>query len=175
MSEVSAFNLMGWIEENRHLLKPPMLNKPVWRDRDFIVMILAGPIARNDYHVNPYEEFFYQLEGNMTLKVIEDGVPADVPITEGNVFLLPPLIPHSPQRPEAGSIGLVVERTRPTGQMDGFEWYCRKCTILLHRGELQLARFAEDRPPLFDHFYEDISPKGCPECGAPGPLRGTPA
>ena len=88
MTGLASFNLKGWIDGNRHLLKPPMLGKPVWRDRDFIVMILAGPIARNDYHINPYEEFFYQLEGNMTLKVVQDGAIRDIPIAEGNVFLL---------------------------------------------------------------------------------------
>jgi len=127
MAKLASFNLTQWIDEHAHLLKPPVLNQTVWKDSDFIVMIVGGPNVRTDYHVDPYEEFFYQLKGNMVLKTVEDGALRDVPIGEGNVLLLPPHVPHSPQRPEAGSIGLVVERSRPTGVMDAFEWYCGEC------------------------------------------------
>ncbi|MFT5438834.1 MAG: 3-hydroxyanthranilate 3,4-dioxygenase [Alphaproteobacteria bacterium] len=172
MTGIASFNLKGWIDENRHLLKPPMLGKPVWRDHDFIVMILAGPIARNDYHINPHEEFFYQLEGNMTLKVVEDGAIKDIPIPEGNVFLMPPGIPHSPQRPEPGSIGLVVERHRTTGDRDAFEWYCETCCTPVHRCELQLADFVTERDRLFDEYYDGIAKNGvCKGCGEPMPGR----
>lgn len=169
MSKLAAFNLMGWIEDNRHLLKPPMLNKPIWRDGEFIVMILAGPIVRADYHVNPREEFFYQLKGNMTLKVIEDGAPRDVPIDEGGVLLLPPLVPHSPQRPEPGSIGLVVELARRDDEFDGFEWYCVNCAARVHRGELHLQNFQTDRPKLFDAYYGSVAKDNCPNCGHANP------
>ena len=108
----SAFNFKKWIDENRHLLKPPVGNKVVWKDREFIVMAVGGPNARTDFHVNQSEEFFYQLEGNMVLKLIgDDKKIVDMPITAGDIFLLPPNTPHSPQR-EAGSVGLVIERRR---------------------------------------------------------------
>lgn len=169
MTRLAAFNLMQWIEENREMLTPPMLNKPIWRDSHFIVMILAGPIVRADFHVNPREEFFYQLKGNMTLKVVEDGQIRDVPIDEGGVLLLPPLVPHSPQRPEPGSIGLVVEHARDEGEMDGFEWYCAGCGTRVYHGELHLKDFATERPRLFDAYYGDVAKGVCPGCGAPNP------
>lgn len=169
MTALSSFNLMQWIEDNRHLLKPPMLNKPIWRDSDFIVMILAGPILRADFHVNPYEELLYQLEGNMTLKVVEDGRVRDVPVPEGNMLLVPPRLPHSPQRPEPGSIGLVVERSRPGGALDAFEWYCDGCATRLHRGALHLSNFAVDRPKLFGEYDRLFGSAACPTCGAPAP------
>lgn len=171
MAGLASFNLVQWIEDNRDLLKPPMLGKPIWRDRDFTVMILAGPIVRNDYHINPSEEFFYQLKGNMFVKVVEDGIIRDVPVDEGNVMLLPANIPHSPQRPEPGSIGLVVECQRPDGAADAFEWYCESCVTPVHRGELYLKNFTEDRPKLFDHYYNAIAPGDCPNCGTPNPKR----
>lgn len=171
MSQLASFNLMRWIDDNRPLLKPPMLNKPIWRDRDFIVMILAGPILRNDFHVNPYEELFYQLEGDMSLKVVEDGRVRDIPIPQGNIFLLPPRVPHSPQRPVPGSIGLVVERNRTGEAMDAFEWYCGSCGTRVHRGELRLANLATERPKLFESYYGDVARRACPNCGAANPQR----
>ena len=169
MNPLTSFNLMRWIEDNRHLLKPPMLNKPIWRDSDFIVMILAGPILRADFHVNPFEELLFQLKGDMTLKVVEDARVREVPISEGNMLLVPPRLPHSPQRPQPGSIGLVVERSRPAGRMDAFEWYCEGCATRLHRGELHLSNFAADRPALFADYDRRFGGRTCPSCGAPAP------
>lgn len=172
MSNLFAFNLKGWIDENRHLLKPPMLNKPVWRDRDFIVMVLAGPIIRNDFHINPYEEFFYQLEGDMSLLVKEENTIREIPIPEGNVFRLPRLIPHSPQRPVPGSIGLVVERNRRAGELDLYEWYCESCAARVYGGEISLPNLAEERDALFSRYYDEIAPDGtCPDCGEKMPGR----
>ncbi len=166
---LASFNLMQWIEDNRAQLTPPMVNKPIWRDRDFVVMILAGPILRADYHDDPFDEFFFQLKGDMVLKTIEDGQHRDIPISEGSVFLLPPQVPHSPHRPEPGSIGLVVERPRPGGVMDGFEWYCPDCATRVHRCEFHLDQMATERPRLFGAYYDDIANGSCPECGAPNP------
>jgi 3-hydroxyanthranilate 3,4-dioxygenase len=171
MSQLASFNLMRWIDDNRPLLKPPMLNKPIWRDRDFIVMILAGPILRNDYHVNPYEELFYQLEGDMSLKLVEDGRLRELPIPEGNIFLLPPRVPHSPQRPVPGSIGLVVERNRSGDTLDRFDWYCVGCGTRVHDGARRLAEFATARPRLCDDYSGRVAAGTCPGCGAPNPKR----
>src|SRR5262245_15162489 len=99
-------NFKQWINDHRHLLKPPVGNKMVYEDADFIVMVVGGPNARKDYHYDEGEEFFYQLEGDITVKIVEDGTPRDVKIREGEIFLLPPKVPHSPQRP-ANTIGLV--------------------------------------------------------------------
>ncbi len=105
------FNLHRWIEQNRDLLKPPVGNKLLFEDSGFIIMAVGGPNSRKDYHHDPSEEFFFQIEGNMVLKTVQDGRLVDVPIREGEMYLLPAEVPHSPQRP-AGSVGLVVERRR---------------------------------------------------------------
>jgi 3-hydroxyanthranilate 3,4-dioxygenase len=164
-----AINLQRWIEEHRELLKPPVGNAQIWRDADFIVTVVGGPNQRTDYHDDPYEEFFYQLKGNMRLGVIENGRPGEIAIDEGGIFLLPPHMRHSPQRPEPGSVGLVIERTRPAGVIDGFEWYCPACDGLVHRVEVQLRSIVDDLPPLFDRFYRDETLRKCPSCGTVHP------
>lgn len=173
MPQLNAFNLNQWIDEHRDLLKPPVGNVVVWKDTDFIVMVIGGPNARTDYHDDPYEEFFYQLQGNMTLRIMDEGAPRDVPIKEGDVLLLPPHIRHSPQRPEPGSIGLVVERRRPEGLLDGFEWFCLQCNARVHRVETHVANIVTDLPPLFEAFYASEALRTCSECGAIHPGRGT--
>src|SRR5688572_27017477 len=120
------FNLHKWIEEHRHLLKPPVGNTQVWQDAEFIVMIVGGPNARKDYHYNEGEEFFYQLEGNVIIKIIDEGKPVDIHLNAGDVFLLPPRTPHSPQR-GAGTVGMVIERKRDLKELDGFMWFCENC------------------------------------------------
>ena len=162
---MQAINLQRWIEEHRELLKPPVGNAQIWRDADFIVTVVGGPNQRTDYHDDPYEEFFYQLQGNMRLRVIENGRPKDIPIDQGGIFLLPPHMRHSPQRPEPGSVGLVIERTRPAGAIDGFEWYCPSCHGLLHRVEVQLRSIVDDLPPLFERFYASAELRKCKSCG----------
>ena len=163
-----------WIEENQHLLRPPVGNRQIWRDTDFIVTIVGGPNLRTDYHDDPYEEFFYQFKGNAYLDVMEDGKPGRVELKEGAIFLLPPHVRHSPQRPEAGSMCFVIERTRPKGEKDGFEWYCRSCHALIHRVEVQLKDIVADLPPLFETFYANTGHRTCRQCGAvhPGRSRG---
>ena len=173
MPELSAFNLNRWIDEHRDLLKPPVGNVVVWKDTDFIVMVIGGPNARTDYHDDPYEEFFYQLQGNMILRVMENGAPRDIPINEGDVLLLPPHIRHSPQRSEPGSIGLVVERRRPEGFLDGFEWFCLECNAHLHRVETHVGNIVTDLPPLFEAFYVSDALRTCSDCGAVHPGKGT--
>jgi 3-hydroxyanthranilate 3,4-dioxygenase len=166
-----AINLQRWIEEHRDLLKPPVGNAQIWRDADFIVTVVGGPNRRTDYHDDPYEEFFYQLKGNMRLRVMENGRPGEIAIDEGGIFLLPPHMRHSPQRPEPGSVGLVIERTRPAGVIDGFEWYCPSCNGLVHRVEVQLLSIVDDLPPLFERFYASDDLRKCPGCGTMHPGR----
>jgi 3-hydroxyanthranilate 3,4-dioxygenase len=167
---LGAFNFAQWIDRNAHLLKPPVGNRQVFLDADdLIVMVVGGPNARTDYHDDPYEEFFYQLRGNMVLRVLEDGRPRDVPIREGEILLLPGHVRHSPQRPEPGSVGLVVEKIRPPGVNDGFEWYCPGCWARVHRVEVHVKSIVADLPPLFDAFYS--SSRKCPSCGEIHPGR----
>src|SRR6185503_12502058 len=131
---------------------------------DLIVQVIGGPNARTDYHDDPYEEFFYQLRGDIVLKVIEEGRPRDVPIRQGEILLVPGRVRHSPQRP-AGSVGLVVEKVRPRGVDDGFEWYCSACHFLLHRVEVNVQNIVADLPPLFDAFYATTEKRTCRSCG----------
>ena len=164
MAQIAPFNLQKWIDEHRDLLKPPVGNAQIWQDADFMVTVIGGPNQRTDYHDDPLEEFFYQLQGDITLRVIEDGKRRDVALKEGDVLLLPPHVRHSPQRP-AGSIGMVIERQRPEGLRDAFEWYCENCDGLVHRSEFQLHDLVEDLPPAFDAYYGSEDSRRCDECG----------
>lgn len=163
---LAPLDFQKWIDDHRHLLKPPVGNAQIWADADFIVTVVGGPNQRTDYHDDPYEEFFYQFKGNMVLRIIEDGRPRDMPIREGGIFLLPPHVRHSPQRPEPGSLCLVIERTRPPGVLDAFEWYCLKCNSRVHRVEIQLKSIVKDLPPLFEQFYASEKLRTCGNCGA---------
>ena len=151
------FNFARWIDEHRHVLKPPVGNKLVFEEAGMIVQVVGGPNQRVDFHDDPGEEFFYQLRGDMVLKLAEAGRIYDLPIREGEVFLLPAHLRHSPQRPMAGSVGLVVENARGPGDKDGFEWFCFDCGALVHRVEIALADIVKDLPPLFAAFYADPS------------------
>ncbi|SAK82271.1 3-hydroxyanthranilate 3,4-dioxygenase [Caballeronia temeraria] len=169
LSYGKPFNFERWIDEHAHLLKPPVGNQQVWQDSDFIVTVVGGPNYRTDYHDDPLEEFFYQLRGNAYLNVLLDGKRERVELKEGDVFLLPPHVRHSPQRPEPGSACLVIERQRPEGTVDGFEWYCDACGERVHRVELQLQSIVTDLPPLFDAFYASEEKRRCPRCGVVHP------
>jgi 3-hydroxyanthranilate 3,4-dioxygenase len=166
-------NFPEWLTENQHLLKPPVGNKQLFpTGDDFIVMIVGGPNQRTDYHVDPYEEYFYQIKGNMHVKVMTPQGPQDVHITEGSMWVLPRDTPHSPQRPEAGSIGLVVERVREEGTLEKFQWYCGNCDALVHEVRLQVRSIVDDLPPLFQAFYEDEAARTCANCGTVHPGKG---
>ncbi len=158
-------NFKNWIEENRHLLKPPVGNKVVYDDGDFMIMVVGGPNSRKDYHVDPVEEFFYQLEGDMILKIMDGGKRVDVPIKEGEIFLLPKNVPHSPQRFE-NTIGLVVEYKRDEGDLDGFQWYCDECDVMLHEVTLDLENIVTQLPPLFDAYWKNMDARTCESCGS---------
>lgn len=160
-----AFNLSEWIARNAPLLKPPVNNKLVFENTGMVVQILGSPNQRVDFHDDPVEEFFYQLKGDIVLKISEGGRIFDVPIREGEVFLTRPHMRHSPQRPMPGSIGLVVEGTRQPGMKDGFEWYCFSCGRLVHRVEVEVRDIVKDLPPLFDKFYGDEKLRTCAACG----------
>ncbi len=168
----SPIDFPRWLDEHAHLLKPPVGNQQVWQDTDFIVTVVGGPNQRTDYHDDPYEEFFWQFQGNASLRVIADGKLDEIPLKQGAMFLLPPHVRHSPQRPEAGSRCLVIERRRPEGVIDGFEWYCLVCQALLHRVEVQLKDIVADLPPLFEQFYASETLRTCRKCGAVHPGKG---
>lgn len=157
-------NFHQWIEDNRHLLKPPVGNKVIWKDGAFICMVVGGPNQRTDYHYDEGPEFFYQIEGDMILKVMDDAGPRDINIREGEIYLLPPRVPHSPQRFK-NTVGLVIERVRLDGELDGLLWYCEKCNHKIFSEYFQLTDVETQFPPVFDRFNSDIDNRLCGECG----------
>jgi len=164
MAITRPFNFKKWIDENRHLLKPPVGNKQIYEDADFIIMVVGGPNARKDYHFNESEEFFYQLEGDVLVKIQENGKSIDVPIKEGEIFLLPPNIPHSPIRPE-NTIGLVIELKRKNGEKDGLMWYCDDCNTKLYEEFFPMKSIENDFLPVFRRFYASEELRTCNNCG----------
>ena len=148
-------NLNNWIKDNQNLLKPPVCNKVVWEDSDFIIMVVGGPNSRKDYHVDIEEEFFYQVKGDLLLKIIDNNKPKDINIKEGEIFLLPANIPHSPQRFK-NTVGLVVEKTRKLDELDGFQWYCDNCNSLLYEKYTQLSNIVTQLPTIFDEFWDKL-------------------
>ena len=160
------FNLKAWIEENRDLLKPPVSNKNLYVEAgDFIVMIVGGPNARKDYHFNESEELFYQIEGDITVRIQEDDKARDIQIKEGDIFLLPGNIPHSPIR-GANTVGLVIERVRKgTNLTDGLMWFCDKCNHKLKEYRFPLENIEKDFINRFRDFYGSEEMRTCDKCG----------
>ena len=156
-------NFKKWINDNRELLKPPVCNKVVYEDAEFIIMVVGGPNSRKDYHVDVGEEFFYQLEGDMVLKIMEKNKPKDIKIKEGEIFLLPPMVPHSPQR-FVNTVGLVVERKRNKDELDGFQWYCENCNYLLYEKFFILTDIVKQLPLVFDTFWDSQELRQCKKC-----------
>src|SRR5450631_1351256 len=167
----APFNLREWIDRNRGLLKPPVGNKLLFEDSEFIIMAVGGPNSRKDFHHDPGAEFFFQLEGAIVLRTIQSGRITDVPIREGEVYLLPPEVPHSPQRP-AGSVGIVVERRRNPDELDGFSWYCEHCGHCLYLERVAVRNIETQLLEIFSRFYSSASHRTCGVCGtvmqAPG-------
>jgi 3-hydroxyanthranilate 3,4-dioxygenase len=169
-----AFNFRRWIDEHRHLLKPPVGNKLVFRDTEFIIMVVGGPNSRSDFHVDPAEEFFYQLEGDMVLRTVQPDASGkaqlvDIDIREGDILLLPAGVPHSPQR-KPDTVGLVVERRRRPGEQDGLQWYCDSCASLLYEEFFPLTNIETQFPPVFARFYENLAHRTCRTCGTVAPV-----
>ena len=164
MQSLLAFNFKQWIDDHRHLLKPPVCNQQVFTDNDFIVMVVVDPNVRKDYHYEDGPEFFYQLEGDMLLKTMQDGECVDIPICEGEILMLPPKVPHSPQRFE-NTVGLVVERKRLPDELDGFMWFCENCNAKLYEEYLYISDIVGQLPPIFERFYSSEENRTCKKCG----------
>lgn len=165
MKPFNVVNLQNWIEENKDSLKPPVCNKEVFPGSDYIVMVVGGPNTRKDYHYNETPEFFYQIKGDMVLKIMDEGTPRDIPIREGEIFVLPAKVPHSPQR-TAGSIGIVIEHVRNLEQhTDGFQWYCDSCNNMLHEDYFKLINIEKQLPETFAKFNNNTDLHRCQNCG----------
>lgn len=165
-------NFQKWLDDNAHLLKPPVGNQQIWKDGDFMVTVVGGPNERTDFHDDPVEEFFYQFKGNASLLVWDRGRYDRVHLKEGDMFLMAPHVIHSPQRPEAGSLCLVIERQRPQGAHDALQWSCAVCGTVVRRYEMQLESIVADLPPVYDRFYATPDQERvCPKCGEQHPGR----
>ena len=164
MNAAPPFNLHRWIEQNRSLLKPPVGNKLLFEDGGFIIMAVGGPNSRKDFHHDPSDEFFFQVEGDIMLRIVQDERLIDVPIREGEIFLLPANVPHSPQRP-AGTVGVVVERRRAPDELDGFSWYCENCGHRLFLTRVPVRNIETQLPEIFARFYASLRDRTCAVCG----------
>jgi len=157
-------NIKKWIDENRHLLKPPVSNKVVWEDSDFIVMVVGGPNSRKDYHFQEEEEFYYQLEGDINVRIQEDGKAVDIPIREGEMYVLPPRTPHSPMR-GPNTVGLVIEHKKHNHQKDGLLWFCENCNNKLYEEYFELTNIMTQFQTVFARFYGNKELRTCKKCG----------
>lgn len=167
MAIQAPFNLTKWIAENRELLKPPVGNKNLYKDAgDYIVMIVAGPNARKDYHYNETEELFYQLEGTIEVHIQEDGKKRTMQLGPGDMYLHPSGVPHSPVR-HKNSIGLVIERKRDDlDAKDGLLWFCDNCNEKLYDVYFPLTDIEKDFLKHFKDFYSDVKKRTCSNCGS---------
>lgn len=164
MNITPPFNFKKWIDENRHLLKPPVGNQVVYKDTEFIVMVVGGPNARKEFHYNEGEEFFYQIEGDMQLPIRENGKTRIIDIKEGEIFLLPARVEHSPQR-FPNTVGLVIERQRKSNELDACTWYCENCDEELYRAKFHLGDIVEQLPKLMQSYYDSLDLRTCKKCG----------
>ncbi len=158
-------NIAAWIAEHRDKLKPPVGNRCIFDDGDFIVMAVAGPNHRKDFHINPTDELFYQIQGDVVVRIIDaHGQVRDVPIRQGEMFLLPANVPHSPQR-GPDTVGLVFERRRPSGEDDGLRFYCDRCGEVVFEERFELKDIAIQLKSTMDQFWSDATLRTCMQCG----------
>ncbi len=162
---MGPLNLHAWIDAHRDQLRPPVGNARLFEDGSFIIMVVGGPNARADFHVDPHDELFFQVEGDMELVVMEAGQRRRIRIRAGELFLLPGGVPHSPQRP-AGTVGLVVERKRGPGEQDALQWFCSTCQARVHEARFELEDIVTQIREAIEVLEADEAARTCGECGA---------
>jgi 3-hydroxyanthranilate 3,4-dioxygenase len=161
---------MRWIADNPQAFKPPVANKEVFPESEFIFMIIRGPNARNDFHIDPGDEIFYQLKGDITVEFIDgDGKRQVAPVREGEVFLCPAGTPHCPVRP-ADTWGLVIERKRRSDELDHLVWFCDRCQSRLHEVAFSCENIETQLKEAIDRFNGDQRLRTCRRCGAVLPV-----
>lgn len=160
------FNLMDWSAQNKHRLTPPVCNAALFPDGNFIINMVGGPNYRTDYHINPMEEIFYQIKGKAYLNVLDRDKYEVIPLKEGDIFLLPANLPHSPQRPDPNGLCFLVERPRPLDFIDTFLWYCAGCATEIYRVSDHVDDLVANLPEAYKVFYALSDEKRrCPSCG----------
>ncbi|XP_069881583.1 3-hydroxyanthranilate 3,4-dioxygenase [Dipodomys merriami] len=141
----------SWVEENRASFQPPVCNKLMHQEQ-LKIMFVGGPNIRKDYHIEEGEEVFYQLEGDMVLRVLEQGKHRDVTIRQGEIFLLPARVPHSPQR-FANTMGLVIERRRLGSELDGLRYYVGDTVDVLFEKWFYCSNLGTQLAPIIQEFF----------------------
>eukprot|EP00842_Homolaphlyctis_polyrhiza_P006387 jgi/Hompol1/674/HPOL_000986-RA len=163
-------NFGKWIKDNEHLLQPPVNNFCLWNEKDFTVMAVGGPNARNDYHINCTEEWFFQYKGDMLLKIVDNGVFRDIHIKEDEMFLLPGNVPHNPVRFE-NTVGIVLERKRPEGSLDFLRWYCEACKEIVYEESFHCVNLGTQLKPVIERYFGDEKLRTCSKCGHVNPKK----
>jgi len=170
MKPLVSFNLWQWVADNRHAFEPPVGNKVIWEDSQFTAMIIRGPNGRRDFHVDPSDEIFYMLKGDMVLEYMDDGRRREQVIREGELLLVPAFTPHSPHRP-ADTWGLVVEVKRPPDRTESLLWYCDRCDAKLHDVTMHVADIEKELRAAIEHFDASAELRTCRSCGHVQPER----
>ncbi len=164
MKPLISRDLWRWIEENRGSFEPPVGNRVIWEDSQFTAMVIRGPNARRDFHVDPSDEIFYMLKGAMVLEYMEDGKRHEQVIREGEIMLMPALTPHAPHRP-AGTWGLVVEIKRKPHEMESLLWFCDRCDALIHEARMHVADIEQELKAAIQRFDASVNLRTCKRCG----------
>jgi len=160
------FHLAEWIAQSMSSDMGSVGNKEVFRHSDFIFMIVKGPNRRNDYHIDPYDEIFYQLKGTIYVKYRDETEQEQIAtVNEGEVMIINAFTPHAPLRPPE-TLGLVIERPRVPGEKDGIVWYCDTCGHTLHQLELDCQDIETQLKAALDAFNADLSRRTCRNCGS---------
>jgi 3-hydroxyanthranilate 3,4-dioxygenase len=171
------------LQENSHLLKPPVNNYCVYHPfspgtSGLTVMVVGGPNARTDYHINSTPEFFYQHRGSMLLKTVDPSTTphsfVDIPIHENSLFLLPANTPHNPVR-FADTVGIVLEQPRPENSLDTLRWYCKNCRSIVHEASFYCTDLGSQVKDGVVAFENDLNARTCKTCGTvaePRPAEG---
>ena len=169
MANIVPLHLMRWVEEHKAQFSGPVANKEVFPESEFIYQIVRGPNARNDFHIDPGDEIFYQLKGDITVRCIEAGKPRDVTVREGEVMLCRAGTPHCPIRPP-DTWGLVIERKRRPDELDRLAWFCEQCGAKLHEVTFSCANIEVELREAIQAFNANAQLRTCGACGAVLPV-----
>ena len=166
MNLLSTFHLKRWVEENKSYFNPPFrTNRLLVHHKDFLVMILRGPNTRLDFHIEPGDEFFYQVEGDMDLHLKPEGERRQiVTIKEGEIFVCPGGLAHSPRRYE-NTWGLVIERKRRDEEKEEFAWFCEKCDELVLTRVVDQGNILSQVSAVYGEFNGSEKLRTCLACG----------